>query len=156
MIIAIDFDGTCVTHEYPKVGRDIGAVPVLKKLVESGHQLMLWTMRGTKPVDTVDTLAEAVKWFEDNGIPLWGINENPDQKASGWTNSNKQYAQMYIDDAAFGCPLLQDYVWRPVMQGIETTTYGQNSIEEPVGRPYVDWIKVEQILEETGVLSKKV
>ena len=28
--IAIDFDGTVVTHEYPKVGRDIGAVPVLK------------------------------------------------------------------------------------------------------------------------------
>jgi hypothetical protein len=30
VIIAVDFDGTCVTHEYPKVGRDIGAVPVLK------------------------------------------------------------------------------------------------------------------------------
>ena len=26
MIIAIDFDGTCVTHEYPKIGKDIGAV----------------------------------------------------------------------------------------------------------------------------------
>ncbi len=25
MIIAIDFDGTCVTHMYPKIGRDIGA-----------------------------------------------------------------------------------------------------------------------------------
>lgn len=30
MIIAVDFDGTCVTHEYPKVGREIGAVGVLK------------------------------------------------------------------------------------------------------------------------------
>lgn len=35
MIIAIDFDGTCVTHEYPNIGRDIG--PVLRKLVENGH-----------------------------------------------------------------------------------------------------------------------
>lgn len=32
MDIVIDFDGTCVTHEFPLVGKDIGAVPVLKKL----------------------------------------------------------------------------------------------------------------------------
>jgi hypothetical protein len=35
IVIAVDFDGTCVTHEYPRVGQDIGAVPVLKKLVEN-------------------------------------------------------------------------------------------------------------------------
>jgi hypothetical protein len=33
MIIAVDFDGTCVTHDFPHVGKDIGAVPVLKELV---------------------------------------------------------------------------------------------------------------------------
>ena len=33
MIIAVDFDVTCVTHEFPKVGKDIGAVPVLKELI---------------------------------------------------------------------------------------------------------------------------
>lgn len=32
MIIAVDFDGTCVTHEFPKVGKDIGAAPILKNL----------------------------------------------------------------------------------------------------------------------------
>ena len=45
MIIAVDFDGTCVSHEYPKVGKDIGAVPVLKALVEIGHKIILNTMR---------------------------------------------------------------------------------------------------------------
>lgn len=45
MIIAVDFDGTCVTHEFPKVGKDIGAVPVLKKLIEKGHKIILYTMR---------------------------------------------------------------------------------------------------------------
>ena len=45
MIIAIDFDGTCVTHEFPAVGRDIGAVPVLKAMVDRGDQLILFTMR---------------------------------------------------------------------------------------------------------------
>lgn len=39
MIIAVDFDGTCVTHEFPEVGKDIGAVPVLKELVEKGMQI---------------------------------------------------------------------------------------------------------------------
>jgi hypothetical protein len=45
MDILIDFDGTCVAHEFPKVGKDIGAVPVLKALVENGHNLILFTMR---------------------------------------------------------------------------------------------------------------
>ena len=30
MIIGIDFDGTCVSHEFPLVGNDIGSVSVLK------------------------------------------------------------------------------------------------------------------------------
>ena len=38
MVIAIDFDGTCVTNEYPNVGKGIGAVPVLKKIVEKDHR----------------------------------------------------------------------------------------------------------------------
>ena len=132
IIIAIDFDGTCVTHDYPRVGVDIGAVPVLKKLSEAGHKLMLWTMRGNKPSDDGDTLGDAVRWFAENEIPLWGINENPEQKATGWTNSNKQYAQMYIDDAAFGCPLKID---------LAKST-----------RPFVDWEKVEHGLTTMGLI----
>lgn len=45
MDIIIDFDGTCVTHEFPEVGKDIGAVSVLKELIKSGHNLILFTMR---------------------------------------------------------------------------------------------------------------
>ena len=48
MDICIDFDGTCVTHEFPIIGRDIGAVPILKSLVDSGHRLILFTMRSKK------------------------------------------------------------------------------------------------------------
>ena len=43
--ICIDFDGTCVSHEFPEVGYDIGAAPVLKELVSNGHRLILFTMR---------------------------------------------------------------------------------------------------------------
>lgn len=59
MIIALDFDGSCVVHEYPEVGRDIGALPVIEKLVKAGHHIMLWTMRSGK------TLDDAVNWFEE-------------------------------------------------------------------------------------------
>ncbi len=134
MIIAIDFDGTCVTHDYPRVGKDIGAVPVLKELVASGHQLMLWTMRGNKPLaGTPDTLQDAINWFRNNDIPLWGVNENPDQKKSGWSLSNKQHAELYIDDAALGCPLL----FNP--------SFSQ--------RPFVNWEKVREYLVDNKIIT---
>lgn len=126
MYIAVDFDGTCVTHEYPKVGKDIGAVPVLKKLTNSGHQLILHTMRCNKELE------EAVEWFKQNDIPLYGINENPSQKR--WTESPKIFAHLYIDDAALGVPMV---------------TYDSNLAPH---RPYVNWRSVEVILKKKGIL----
>jgi len=146
MIIAIDFDGTCVTHEFPKVGRDIGAVPVLKELVSRGHQLILFTMRSdvVNPsgednelhLESGNYLTDAVKWFEQNEIPLYGIQTNPTQHT--WTTSPKVYAQLYIDDAALGCPLRVD---------VKSTQFGMNEV---VGRPYVDWEAVREMLIERG------
>ena len=111
MTIAIDFDGTCVTHEYPEIGRDLGATTTLKTLVDNGHKLILLTMRSGK------TLEDAKHWFEERGIILYGVNENPSQKR--WTESPKVYANLYIDDANLGTPLIK------------------NSIASD--RPYVDW-----------------
>lgn len=117
MIIAIDFDGTCVTHEYPRVGRDIGAEFVLKDLVARGDKLILYTMRSGKELE------DAVNWFKNKEIPLFGINENPEQKE--WTSSPKAYAHLYIDDAALCAPL----------------TYGLRG-----ERNFIDWIKVRTLL----------
>lgn len=110
MDICIDFDGTCVTHEYPNVGEDIGAVPVLKELVKQGHRLILFTMRsasnGISPITgEVENggLQDAIDWFKENDIELYGVNTNPTQ--SSWTSSPKAYGQLYIDDAALGAPL---------------------------------------------------
>ena len=100
MIIAVDFDGTCVKHAYPKIGEDIGAVPVLKEMVKNGHQLVLNTMRSGRLLD------EAVQWFKNNGIKLSDANHTPGQET--WTTSPKVYAQLYIDDAALGCPTVMD------------------------------------------------
>jgi hypothetical protein len=123
LFIAIDFDGTCVTHDYPQVGRDIGAVSILKRLVDSGHKLILWTMRSE------ETLNDAVKWFESHDIPLYGVQRNPTQY---WTKSPKAYAHLYIDDAALGCPL----------------KYSPEISE----REFVDWEQVEKILIEKNLI----
>ena len=104
--IVLDFDGTVVKHRYPDVGEDVGATPVLRRLVKNGHRLILCSMR-SRNSDGVDTLQPALKWFEDNNIPLYGINENPSQKA--WTSSPKIYGHIYIDDAALGAPLKTDW-----------------------------------------------
>ena len=47
-LIAVDFDGTVVTHAYPEIGDDAGAVPVLKELTDNGCRLILYTMRHGK------------------------------------------------------------------------------------------------------------
>lgn len=81
MIIAVDFNGTCVTHEFPKVGKDIGAVSILKELIEKGHKIILYTMRShpdknnqnkalSGEIILNDTLQDAIDWFKENEIPL--------------------------------------------------------------------------------------
>lgn len=125
MVIALDFDGTVVTHEYPYIGEDIGAVPVLKELIAAGHQLILFTMRSGKLLD------DALAWFERNGIELYAVNENPEQVS--WTSSVKVHANMYIDDCALGCPI---------------------RFEDGVRRPFVDWKKVREILVYNRVIAE--
>src|SRR5690606_4027730 len=116
------------------IGKDIGAVPVLKELVENGHNLILFTMRSDieNPQSDDETiipkggnyLTEAVNWFKERDVPLYGIQTNPTQKS--WTHSPKAYGQIIIDDAALDCPL----------------------IVVDKKRPFVDWIKVRKLLVE--------
>lgn len=126
MVIAVDFDGTCVTHEYPFIGEDIGAAEVLRELVKNGNKLILFTMRHGVQLDA------AAKWFQENGIELWGIQDNPTQHT--WSASRKVYANMYIDDAALGCPLKEDLSF--------------------CNRPFVDWASVRQLLIKNGAIAE--
>jgi hypothetical protein len=124
MTINIDADGTCFTHDYPLIGKDIGAQKVLKKLTDNGHQLILFTMRSGKE------LTDAINWFKQNNIPLYGIQTNPTQAA--WTSSPKSLADLMIDDSALGCPLKYDPTLSP--------------------RLFVDWEIVEKMLVQIGYL----
>ena len=70
-IILLDFDGTCVTHEFPLVGKSIGAEIVLNKLQENGHKFILFTMRSDRVGELY--LTDAVNWFKEKNIELYGI-----------------------------------------------------------------------------------
>lgn len=124
--IAVDFDGTLVTHDYPEVGQELpGAAETCKALIAEGHQLILWTMRSGKE------LQDAVQWCFERGITLVGVNKNPTQES--WTQSPKAYASIYIDDAALGAPLN----YNPAFHS----------------RPYVDWSRVKEHLINMNALS---
>ena len=46
MVIAVDFDGTIVTHRYPDIGDEIPfATETLKMLIKEHHKLILWRDR---------------------------------------------------------------------------------------------------------------
>tara|TARA_R110002074_G_scaffold402324_1_gene607097 strand:- start:159994 stop:160383 length:390 start_codon:yes stop_codon:yes gene_type:complete len=117
LIIGVDFDGTIVEHEYPYIGEGVpGAIETVKYCIEEGAKIVLWTMRSGL------ALEEAVAYLKGAGVELWGVNKNPVQKT--WTTSPKAYCNIYVDDAALGCPLVH---------GVSA-------------RPYVDWDKVRPIL----------
>lgn len=138
-IILVDFDGTCVKHKFPEIGESIGAQAVLRKLVNNGHRLILWTCRDnvSNPTSTDPNIVPidgnyldyAVNWFKQNEIELFGINKNPEQFT--WSNSPKAYGHIKIDDSAIGCPLIHE----------------QNE------RPYVDWVNVHFMLDKLGYFN---
>ena len=112
MKICVDFDGTIVDHRFPDLGEPVpGAFHWLKQWQAAGAKLILFTMRSDA------TLMDAIEFCRSRGINFYGVNQDPTQKK--WTASPKAYGELYVDDAAFGCPLRQN----PRMGG----------------RPYVDY-----------------
>ena len=124
MYVCIDFDGTIVDHEYPEIGQPVPkAIDWLLRLQERGARFILWTMRSDS--EEAPLLSNAVQYLEDNGVVLSGINGNPEQ--AEWTSSPKAYADVYVDDSAAGCPLIQPRGFK---------------------RPCVNWKKVGPIVEK--------
>lgn len=133
MVISVDFDGTCVTHEFPKTGKNIGAEVVLKTLDSIGHKIICTSMRSSEQKDSfgIDTIKEIKKWFKTNSINLYDINNNPEQEK--WSKSRKIYANIYIDDQFLGCPLKIDLNFSK--------------------RAFVDWFGVSIYLLRMGIIN---
>jgi len=97
IIIAVDFDGTVVDHEYPAIGKEkLFAFQTLKELEKLGARLILWTFRSGKELD------EAVEYCRRNGIEFYAVNKNYPEEIFDQTMSRKINADIYIDDRNIG------------------------------------------------------
>jgi hypothetical protein len=123
----IDFDGTCVCEDFPRVGPTVpGAVRVLKKLVDNGHRLIMWTARSNQQLE------DAKNWFRDNGIELYAVNKDP-HPLEGWPIPRKVIPAWYIDDRNLCTPMV-------------SMSYKGKSYS------VVDWEKIEEELVSKGLI----
>lgn len=125
MTIAVDFDGTIVTHEYPKIGRDIPfAIATLKRLQKDFQViLVLWTVREERLLD------EAVDYCRERGLEFYAVNANYPEENEREQQPRKLKADLFIDDRNLGG--LPD--WGVIYQMIASGNYLQ-----PVPTPVHD------------------
>lgn len=100
--IAVDFDGTIVTDEFPNIGHpNETVINKLRIMHNSGIKIILHTCRENGELDKEGNirmyLNEAVNWCEMNNVPIDAVNENP------WVpfGERKLYADIYLDDRAY-------------------------------------------------------
>ncbi len=98
MVIAVDFDGTIVTHAYPKIGKPIPfAIETLKKLQSEGHhELILWTVREG------ELLQEALDYCRKRGLEFYAVNANYPEEKFEHNTPRKLNAELWIDDKNLG------------------------------------------------------
>ena len=99
MTIAVDFDGTIVTHKYPEIGEEIPfAVDTLKALQQRHHKLILWSVREGELLD------EAVQWCRERGVEFYAVNRDyPEETTDNNPHfSRKLKVDVFIDDRNIG------------------------------------------------------
>jgi len=107
MKIAVDFDGTIVDHEYPKIGKTkLFAFETLKALQKRGDLLILWTFRSGKE------LQEAVDFCKQNGVEFYAVNKNYPEEIYDDSISRKIEADIFIDDRNVGGFLGWSKIWQ--------------------------------------------
>lgn len=137
MIIAVDFDGTIVEHEYPKIGKELPfATETLRMLIADQHKLILWSVREGK------LLEEAVEWCRQRGVEFYAVNKDFPEEKVEYNNhfSRKIKADIWIDDRNLGG--LPD--WGTIYHMIKDNLTFQNIIEETVQRRTIDSAPVKK------------
>lgn len=124
IIVYLDFDGTVVTFDYPKIGTDVpDALRVIQRLMKKGVYLTLNTQRCEMKDNS---LVEAREYLVKKGIKIDACSMK--KVLPTWEPPFGKV--IFIDDIATGIPLLPD----------------------SRGQMMVDWIEVEKILEENNIL----
>lgn len=105
--IAIDFDGTIVEHQYPRIGKEmLFAFATIKELQKKGHKLILHTYR------TGALLDEAVEYCKQNGVEFYAVNKNYPEEVITESTPRKLNVDVFIDDRNVGGFLGWSAVWQ--------------------------------------------
>lgn len=137
MVIAVDFDGTIVEHEYPKIGEEIPfATETLRMLINDHHKLILWSVREGKLLD------EAVEWCRERGVEFYAINRDYPEETTENNNhfSRKLKADLFIDDRNLGGLPDWGMIYRMVREHLtwadlmRSARSGLNSQDAPKGK----------------------
>ena len=96
--IAVDFDGTIVTHEYPRIGKEIPFAIDSLKLLQQKYDvvLILWTVR------TGERLNEAIEYCRQRGLEFYAANKNYAEEELNENTSRKLDVDLFIDDRNIG------------------------------------------------------
>lgn len=112
--VAVDFDGTLCTDDFPEIGKPKPLViEYVKDLAAAGSKIILHTCRenGTRPL-----LDEAVAFCKEQEIPLFAVNENPGnlhpaRYGLSPQDGRKVYADLYIDDKAVNTSEIEETMY---------------------------------------------
>lgn len=113
MLIAVDFDGTIVTHDYPAIGKEIPfAIETLKRLQRDGHRLILWTVREGRGLE------EALTFCAERGLYFYAVNQDfPDELDGAVAQPRKLRADLFIDDRNLGGLPDWGIIYRMISEG---------------------------------------
>lgn len=103
-VIAVDFDGTLCTQQWPEIGKpNVDLIERLKEARRYGQKVILWTCREGK------LLEEAIAWCKSYGLEFDAVNANvPERIAFYKTDPRKVGADLYLDDRAEQVCFLED------------------------------------------------
>jgi len=122
LVLAIDFDGTIVSHNYPEMGELFThAKECINELYDSGkYYIIIWSCR------TNQNEADMIKFLNENGIRYHSINENcPEFIAKCELVKcglpRKLYYDILVDDRSlWGYCINFEFEWPMIKRLIET------------------------------------
>lgn len=145
MKIYLDFDGTVVEHEYPKIGRcNYGCFEVIKKLQDAGHEIVLNTYRSECNNGTIEAALDLIN--ERHWMCLKSKNAEFDFEIQRIypTFSKIQPQPFNIDEYIGNGVIFIDDQSRDVPLKKACMTQGM----------MVDWDALDKIFEEKGLYNK--
>jgi hypothetical protein len=109
MLVAVEFDGTIVENDYPKIGKERPmAFLILNEIQFRGNKIILWTRRDG------EELNEAIRFCQQNGFHFDAVNIEitPNNQFNNQNTSIKLKADVYIDSRNLGgIPAWNEIFW---------------------------------------------